>query len=106
MKYKPIKPSFSGCLNCGDVPEGTLTNDDLFSGNFGQFLLIEINGYDFNCWDSDELEGEKLGVLVEKFKSLFDMAESIKVSFDNTIHNFETYEYNKEDQKWYLIEQC
>jgi len=97
------EPKTIGCWVCARKPPVVLPPDWSLGVGFGSVELI-ID--DKMAWLSiSEEHGDKtVAWLTEKFRRQLDAAECALLHFDQPLHD-ETYEFNKDDGKWYLVKQ-
>jgi hypothetical protein len=109
MKHTPIQdPKHIGCACCPG-PGRELRKDKMLDVGFGETVLtIEF--------DSDRKETVEYvgGIDWDNFPTVADWekehghkftnAECVTIYFNTPLHD-ETYEFNSEDGKWYLIKQ-
>ena len=114
MKRKPIiNPKFYGCSNCSPIATCKQDkNEPYFIGydyglhciyfykknkeNYVEALFLEKC---FGCYEEVTLQ-----LIEEKFINKFMQYDFIEIDFISAFRG-EVYEYNKEDQEWYLVEQ-
>ena len=110
MKHEPITdPAHHGCGCCPGVPK-VLSKDKWLDVGFGEVVFnIEYpNGRPFtkSYVSADDYDDECTMVkdLEEEYADKFKRANCITLFFNTPLHD-ETYEFNKEDKQWYLINQ-
>jgi len=101
MKHAVIdNPKLIGCINCSPIPNTKLSKRQSLYMGFG---IVQLR-IDNNCVWSDMESNKTVGWLTKKYKEKLDNAECSTLFFNSALHD-ETYEYNKKDGEWYLIEQ-
>lgn len=104
MKRKPLEnPHFSGCGNCGKVPNKTLPKNFKFEGSGVHILSVNIDETEAKTYIHED-EYFILKEFNKKYKEKLDKAECAEIRIDTPLHD-ETYEYNRFDGRWYLVEQ-
>jgi hypothetical protein len=115
MRKKPLaKPQLFGCANCSPIPSHVLAEDEAWIVTGYIHMLDIVFGY------GDKAEGVSLNVderedqeeydwvsvqrVNEFFANQLKEADWIELRHMTPMHD-ETYEYNKDDGKWYLVEQ-
>ena len=102
MKRKPIQnPMLYGCATCGTVPGIFLTDNITFYPGDIHCMNITIDDKTQNI---DAEEGITVTGINEKFKEQLANCQFAELHHETPLHD-ETYEYNTEDGKWYLVEQ-
>lgn len=100
MKNKVIEnPEIIGCLNCSRTP-AKLPKDAICAVGLG---VVNLTVNDTQLWGGDD-ENMTVAILEDEFKEQIENGECVKLAFWGPLHS-ETYERNKEDGEWYLIEQ-
>lgn len=115
MKYKPLeKPKLVGCMNCSGVPTTTLNRDRKIHV-FGMVTIYFDTGIE-DQWDDFSKTTIDLTKLTKKddgftIREIEDMhiqritnSESVCIDINGMMHG-ETYELNKDDNEWYLVDQ-
>jgi hypothetical protein len=101
MKHKKIEnPRLIGCLNCSPVQETKLPKDTSTDMGFGILNLF----FDDMAINIDENQCPTVADVEERYKKNIEKSECTLLKFISPLHS-ETYEYNKEDGEWYLVEQ-
>lgn len=113
MRRKPIEePKFMGCLNCSPMP--TVKQDKQKNQFVGfDYGLCNIYLYEKDC--DLPVEIHYLGDIIKKDETTFaeiervfareiDIYDYIEVDFTSALRG-EVYEFNKEYNEWYLVEQ-
>lgn len=108
MKFKPLeKVSFVGCANCSPLATKKLdlneeVDFDIMYGLHGAKIYIGEHKY-IHWFDGDKKECT-LGDIVKEYEKEIEICDSFCIEFESALHG-EIYEFNKEDNLFYLIEQ-
>lgn len=102
MKRQPIQdPKFYGCGTCGTLPGTILTDSKTFFPGSIHVMRIKIDKF------SQRIEGEE-GINISDIDNMFrerlDNCQFAELHLETPLRD-ETYEYNPDDGKWYLVEQ-
>ncbi|HFD2033524.1 TPA: hypothetical protein ACF2DD_002101 [Clostridium perfringens] len=112
MRRQPIEPKFQGCLNCSTIKPQILDLDK----EFCLYGVVEFKACGFKSeWfpDGELVKGYKgkrkyIPLTPRKIMMLFPKHFKrglwIELSIISTM-GYHTYEYNKKDGNWYLVEQ-
>lgn len=103
MKRQPIQnPKLYGCATCGTIPGVILTDSKTFYPGFPHILTIQIDDF------SQEIQETEDGINVDGINEMFENrlinCQFAELHHETPLHD-ETYEYNPDDGKWYLVEQ-
>ena len=103
MRRKPIeKPNLYGCATCGSIPGIVLTDEKTFYPGGVHIMSVTIDDYSANL--DEENEGINVSGINEGFKDKLANCQFAEMFHMTPLHD-ETYEYNTDDGKWYLVEQ-
>ena len=102
VKRKPIQdPKLYGCATCGTIPGVILTDNKTFFPGDVHMLTLTI---DKKLYNQDAPDGLVISMIDNRFKSELANCQFAELHHETPLHD-ETYEYNTEDGKWYLVEQ-
>ena len=112
MRRKPIEARFQGCLNCSSVKPNMLNLDE----EFNLYGVVEFKACGFGSkWFPDGelsrfIKGKRKYLpltprrVMQLYPRHFKRALWLELSIISTM-GYHTYEYNKRDGNWYLVEQ-
>ena len=107
MKFEPLDKSYvNGCLNCSKSPEKILTLDEEIDCNVINIMYtikIYINEHEYDKYLNVENKCT-LAEIIKEYKKDIDICDSFCIEIKNVL-NGEIYEFNKEDNLFYLVEQ-
>ena len=102
MQKKPLKnPKFIGCRTCGSVPLDILSDSNTFYPGSVHILNIVIDNKNHALRNED---GITLKDIESNYKEELKECKFAELRHVTPLHN-ETWEFNTEDRKWYLVEQ-
>lgn len=98
MKRKPIEIKHHGCLNCSNI-QTKLNEDHKFGDGSGvHFYTMSIDN------DSYNLQNTSVREILLRYKEQINNAELVEIKILTPLHD-ETYELNKDDNVFYLVQQ-
>ena len=101
MRRKPIlNPHFIGFAHYGKKPPIILDDDTVFFPCSEHILQLSVNDVNYFLRESSL----KISEICKKYDHLLKNCEYAELFYDTPYHDV-TYEYNKEDKKWYLVDQ-
>lgn len=101
MRRAPIlNPNHIGFANYGKKPSVILDDDTIFFPCSAHILQLTIDNINYFLKQSSL----KISQINELYRDLLETCEYAELFYDTPLHDV-TYEYNKEDKNWYLVEQ-
>lgn len=101
MRRAPIlNPSHIGFANYGKKPSVILDDDTIFFPCSQHILQLTVNNINYFLKESSL----KISEITVAYKDLLEKCEYAELFYDTPFHDV-TYEYNKEDKNWYLVDQ-
>lgn len=101
MKRTPIlDPKCIGLASYGKKPSVELDDDTIFFPCTNHILQLTIDEENYFLRSSSA----KISEIYEQYKEKINAAENCELFYDTPFHDV-TYEYNKDDGKWYLVDQ-
>lgn len=115
MRYEPItKPKLVGCMNCSGVAPTILDRDQkvhvygMASIYFDTDTENQWDDYENTTVDLTDLtfkdEGFTIREIEESHLSRINASDFVCIDIVGMMHG-ETYELNKDDDQWYLVDQ-
>lgn len=101
MRRTPIlNPQHIGFATYGKKPSVILNDDTIFFPCCEHILQLTINNVNYFLRDSSL----KISQINELYGYMLEDCEYAELFYDTPLHDV-TYEYNKEDRNWYLVDQ-
>lgn len=107
MKRKPIEnPKLIGCYTCSPIPFVILQKDRELWNEFCEMtnLIIDGENKEISFRSIDDHSAITTYEIEEFYKLELEECEYAEILIMSPIHD-ETYEYNKEDKQWHLVNQ-
>lgn len=115
MRYEPIeKPKLAGCMNCSGVAPTILNRDQklhvygMASIYFDTDIECQWDNYEKTTVNLMDLTFKDEGFTIREIEEVhidrINNSEYVCIDISGMLHG-ETYELNKEDNEWYLVDQ-
>lgn len=101
MRKAPIlNPNHIGFASYGKKPSVILDDDTIFFPCSQHILQLTVDDKNYFLKESDL----KISQINNTYNNLLKECQYAELFYDTPFHD-ETYEYNKEDKNWYLVDQ-
>ena len=102
MKRQPLlNPKRYGCATCGTIPDIVLDDKTIFFPGDVHIIKLKIDGI---VYDLDAPDGLVISDINNRFSNELANCQFAEFHHITPLHD-ETYEYNTEDGRWYLVDQ-